>query len=263
MTYVSVRLQKRFGKNTLKSLEIAHTESMGNVWASPIARVRARHQAVAAESVSLAERLLTWGLYTAVAVTLVQTIGDLYDWLATDLRIILLNADDDRSIYPWIPTTAIFMGALALFLQNQLKPVTGFRRWLPLVLAYLSLDEMVALHEHVVNLTDWLGIGASHGRLIWPALYMPLMAVTAIALWRMARDMVPRAERFIRAALVMLATAVVLEIISKFLVDNYPNAYQVEVIVEQNLELAGWTLLGAALLSTFVRRFVRADGASV
>jgi hypothetical protein len=79
----------------------------------------------------------------------------------------------------------------------------------------------------------------------------------------MARDMVPRAERFIRAALVMLATAVVLEIISKFLVDDYPNADQVEVIVEQNLELAGWTLLGAALLSTFVRRFVRADGASV
>lgn len=235
---------------------------MGNVWASRIARVRAGHETVAGESVSLAERLLTWGLYTAVAVTLLQTIGDLYDWLATDLRIILLNADDDRSIYPWIPTTAIFMGALTLFLQNQLKPVTGFRRWLPLVLAYLSLDEMVGLHEHVVNLTDRLGIGASHGRLIWPALYMPLMAVTAIALWRMARDMAPRAERFIRAALVMLATAVVLEIISKFLVDDYPNAYQVEVIVEQNLELAGWTLLGAALLSTFVRRFVRADGAS-
>ena len=60
-----------------------------------------------------------------------------------------------------------------------------------------------------------------------------------------------------------LGTAVVLEILSKALVDDYPNAYQVELIVEQNLELAGWTLIGTALVSHAVRNLLRTPIADV
>ena len=238
-------------------LQMQILRSVTNAWASPIARVRSRRGGEIVENVGLSERLLTWGAYTAVAVTVFQTIGHLYDWLAQNLDIILLNADHDHSIYPWIPTTAIFMGALALFLKQQIRPVTGFRRWLPLILAYLSLDEMVALHERLVKVLNAIGVDSSYARVVWPALYLPLMAATAIALWRMARGMAPRAGRFIQVGLVMLAIAVVLEIFSVVLVDDYENAYQVEVIVEQNLELAGWTLIGAALLSTAVGVLMR------
>jgi len=230
-----------------------------SVWASQISRARALRQVVAStERVELSERLLTWGAYTAIAVTVIQTVGHLYDWLATDLDIILLNADHDQAIYAWVPTTAIFMGALALFLQQQIVPVTGFRRWLPAILAYLSLDEMVALHERVLKVLDKLSITASHGRVIWPLIYLPVLAATTIALWRMAGTMTTRAGLFVQTGLVMLAVAVMLEVGSVALVDDYENAYQVEVIVEQNLELAGWTLLGAALLSTAGRALANA-----
>jgi hypothetical protein len=230
-----------------------------SVWASSISRVLAGRHARMGEQAELSERLLTWGVYTAVAVTVFQTVGHLYDWLATGLDIILLNADHDQAIYAWVPTTAIFMAALALFLQQQVRPVQGFRRWVPAILAYLSLDEMVALHERVLKVLDKLSITPSHGRVIWPVLYLPMLAATTIVLWRMARTMTPRAGSFVRVSLVMLATAVVLEAASVALVDDYENAYQVEVIVEQNLELAAWTLLGAALLSTAVRVLTRAD----
>jgi hypothetical protein len=218
------------------------------------ARVRPR---ISARELPIPEQLLVWGLNVAVVVVVVQTIGHLVDWLATDLDIVLLNADSDQSIYPWIPVVAIFTGALALFLQNQITPVTGFRRWLPFVLAYLSLDEMVALHERLTTILKRLHIAIAHAREIWPVLYLPLMAATAIALWRLARTMSPRARRFIQVGLVFLATAVVLEALSAKLVDVHPTAYQIEVIVEQDLELAGWTLIGTALLAFVVGNLLR------
>src|SRR3982751_5578244 len=98
-----------------------------SVWASQVSRARALRQVAASGGRGgVSERLLTWGAYTAVAVTVIQTVGHLYDWLATDLDIILLNADHDQAIYAWVPTTAIFMAALALFLQQQVRPVQGF-----------------------------------------------------------------------------------------------------------------------------------------
>jgi hypothetical protein len=222
-----------------------------------VARRSARLKARARE-LPVPDRLLAWGFDVAVAVVVVQTIGQLVDWIATGNDIVLLNADSDQSIYPWIPVAAIYTGALALFLQGLLTPVSGFRRWLPLVLAYLSLDEMVAIHERITSILRRLHINVAHAREIWPVVYLPLMAATAIALWRMSATMVPRATRFIRVGLVFLATAVVLEALSAQLVDAHPTAYQIEVIVEQNLELAGWTLIGAALLSYVVGNLLRA-----
>ena len=223
-------------------------------------RVRTR---ISARELPIPEQLLVWGLNIAVVVVVVQTIGHLVDWLATDLDIVLLNADSDQSIYPWIPVVAIFTGALALFLQNLITPATGFRRWLPLVLAYLSLDEMVALHERLTTILKRLHIAIAHAREIWPVLYLPLMAATAIALWRLARTMSPRARRFVQCGLVFLATAVVLEALSAKLVDVHPTAYQIEVIVEQDLELAGWTLIGTALLAFVVGNLLRPAPADV
>jgi hypothetical protein len=212
----------------------------------------------AARDVALGERLLRWGGAVAVVVVVLQTIGHLVDWLATGLDIVLLNADSDQSIYPWIPVVAIFTGALALFLQQLVRPETGFRRWLPAVLAYLSLDEMVAIHERLTHILKKLHIAVAHAREIWPVIYLPLMAATAVALWRMARSMSPRARLFVQTGLVFLATAVVLEAISAKLVDVHPTAYQIEVIVEQDLELAGWTLIGTALLSFVFVSLLRA-----
>src|SRR5689334_20245846 len=172
-------------------------------------RVEAR-----AREISVPERLLAWGFNVAVAVVVVQTIGHLVDWIGTGNDIVLLNADSDQGIYPWIPVVAIYTGALALFLQGSITPVNGFRRWLPLVLAYLSLDEMVAIHERITSILRRLHINIEHAREIWPVVYLPVMAATAVVLWRMAGTMTPRAMRFIRVGLVFLATAVVLEVLS-------------------------------------------------
>ncbi len=230
--------------------------------ASAVTRARMRER-ISARELPIPERLLVWGLNIAVVVVVVQTIGHLGDWLATDLDIVLLNADSDQSIYPWVSVVAIFSGALALFLFQQLTGAVGYIRWLPLILAYLSLDEMVALHERIVRVLKALAVDESYARVIWPALYLPLIAATALALWRMSRTFVPRAARFIEVGLVFLGAAVVLEVLSKALVDDYPNIYQVEVIVEQNLELAGWTLIGTALVSHVVRSLLRTPPGNV
>jgi len=240
----------------------ADNSGMVDSAASGVTRATVRTR-FSARGLPLPDRLLVWGLNVALAVVVVQTIGHLVDWLATDLDIVLLNADSDQSIYPWVSVVAIFSGALALFLYQQLTGAVGFRRWLPFILAYLSLDEMVALHERIVRVLKALNVDESYARVIWPVLYLPLIAATALALWRMSPTFVPRAARFIKVGLVFLGTAVALEILSKALVDDYPNAYQVEVIVEQNLELAGWTLIGTALVSHVVRNLLRTPLADV
>jgi hypothetical protein len=212
----------------------------------------------------LDERLLAWAPAVAVAIVVVQTVGHVVDWLVFDLRVTLLDADSDGCIYAWIATVSIFLAAIGFFVIDRFIRPVGFRRFLAPVLAFLSLDEMVAIHEHLGRVAVWAGYSEDAGRVIWPLVYLPLIGGVAILLWRFAAATAPKGGRFVRLSLVFLGAAVLMEMASTKLADGQHGrwAYQLEVIVEQNLELVGWALIGLAVVAAAVRLLERGNVAS-
>src|SRR5512144_2132534 len=216
--------------------------------------VPARPPAVC-EAAQLGERWLAWAPGVAAAIILFQTAGHLADWLAFDLRFELFDADSDFCVYAWVATVAIFLSAVGMFVVERLDPRGGLHRLLAAALAFLSLDEMVGIHEHLGRVGVWLGYSEDAGRVVWPLVYLPLIGGVALLLWRFAETTSALGGRYIRAGLVMLGAAVVLEMGSTKLADGQHGRwlYELEVIVEQNLELVGWTLIGLVCAAAAAR----------
>lgn len=199
--------------------------------------------------------LLGWAPAVALAILTVQTVGHVVDWLAFDLDVRLLDADYDLSVYAWFATVSIFLAAAGLFVLDRFGRSRGLRRFLPAVLAFLSLDEMVGIHEHIGKAATWIGLSDDAGRAVWPLVYLPLIGGAALLLWRFAAATAEPGGRYIRTGLVLLGFAVLLEIGSTKLADGQHGrwAYELEVIVEQNAELVGWALIGLACAAAAAR----------
>jgi hypothetical protein len=123
------------------------------------------------------------------------------------------------------------------------------------VLAFLSLDEMVGIHEHIGKAAEWAGFSEDAGRAIWPLVYLPLIGGAAVLLWRFAEREQAPGRRYIQGGLLLLGAAVLLEMGSTKLADGQHGrwAYELEVIVEQNFELVGWALIGLTVAAVAVR----------
>lgn len=203
----------------------------------------------------LDEQLLAWLPGIALAIVAAQTVGHLVDWLAFDLRYGLLDADSDVCAYAWIATIGIFLSAAGVFVLDRFRPPRGLRRWLAPALAFLSLDEMVAIHEHLNRVAVWLGFSGQAGRVVWPVVYLPLIGGVALLLWHLAGELLPAATLYVRGSLALLGASVLLEMGSTKLADGQHGRwlYELEVIVEQNFEVVGWALIGLALAAIAVR----------
>ena len=213
---------------------------------------------------SFDQRLLAWIPAVALAIVAVQTVGHVVDWLAFDLDVKLLDADSDICIYAWVATVSIFLAAIGFFVIDRIVPPAGLRRYLAVVLAFLSLDEMVGIHEHIGKVAEWAGFSEDAGRAIWPLVYLPLIGGAAFLLWRFAEREQAPGRRYIQGGLLFLGAAVLLEMGSTKLADGQHGrwAYELEVIVEQNLELVGWALIGLTVAAAAVRLLDRAPAAS-
>jgi hypothetical protein len=90
---------------------------------------------------------------------------------------------------------------------------------------------------------------------LWPGLYLPLLAALAVALVAVARELPRDARRFVVAGLALLAAAVALEVLSAGVIrsghDRGSLLYELETVLEEGAELAGWILIAGALLSAF------------
>jgi hypothetical protein len=207
----------------------------------------------------LAARILSGALMLAAVAVAVQAVVDLFDLWALEREVELLLADSDVSVFSWVSVVATAWAALG---AGLLSLVDRARRKLLLfvaaIAAYLSLDDQLGLHERLGDLADRAeGLaGWEPARVLWPILYLPLLAALFAALWKLAETLPRRASRFVLAGLVLLGAAVLLELLSAGIIragfDRGSVLYELEVLLEEGAELAGWILIAGAFLSAFV-----------
>jgi hypothetical protein len=208
------------------------------------------------------ERLLSIGLWLALGLFLVQSALHLFDVYALDLRFSFIDADVEANLPSWLGVVSEFAAAFAALLLW-----VALDRWrerfvlLVGVIAFLSLDDMVGIHERVAKLDDKGYVCGACYRAFWPLVYLPLLALTFVLLWALARNAPSRARSFIRIGLGLLVLAIFLEAGSSLLVDHgwgrLSAPYELEVVLEEGAELVGWTLIATGVAAYACQTFIR------
>jgi hypothetical protein len=210
------------------------------------------------ESERLVERVIRVSVGLTVAAVLVQVASEFVNYFAFDMEVWALNVDADNNAFAWASSVAQFTVAafcLLLLLAGWWSrgPLLG----LIAILIFFSVDDIVRIHEQVSSAfrEDVLGVGGAWGRLVWPIIFMPLLAAAFILLWRFSERAPALAGRVTRIGLAMLVLAVFAEAFSTVLHlgegDSLGTAPDVvEVAVEESLELAAWILIAGAVAAT-------------
>jgi hypothetical protein len=205
----------------------------------------------------LPETILSFTAILAAEAAAFQGVAHGLNAALLDHSVSLLDAGYDHSVFGWSGEAATFAGVPAALLLSQLRPA---RRRLFLLLAatlcFLSLDDAVFIHERIGELDTHLGLGDSGGRLVWPVVYLPLLAGTLAMLLAAAREVGGQPSTVLMAGVGLLGAAVVLEVVSYALVRlgygfrDWP--FVIEILVEEGAELAGWILCAGALTAAAV-----------
>ncbi len=185
----------------------------------------------------------------AVVAAVAQGCIHYFNGFVLDFRIQMFNADDDGGVFTWASSMATAMAGLGLLLvASQVKARSRVLILLSMGLFFFSLDDTVALHERIPNLS-FIPVGHS-GRIVWIVCAMPLLAAVFVGLLAFAW----RAPEALRKAVIWglggLVIAIFLEFTSPVLFtlgsDHGKWLYELEVVAEEGLELASWILIGAA-----------------
>jgi hypothetical protein len=195
-------------------------------------------------------------LLSATAVVLL-VVTHLVNRFALDNRVNAFDADADDSAWGWAgvvaeSSTALLLGLLAVTSARR-RAVT----FAAFAVAFLSLDDFLALHERVSRIGEHLPF--SHAdRVVWPLVFLPLFAVVFVLLWRVAEGEVNAVRAIVRGGLLALVLAVGLEMGSSLLFAEGEGhgsvPYESEVAVEEALELAGWTWIAGGMAATLLDR---------
>ncbi len=207
----------------------------------------------------VASWILTAALVAATAGVAVQTAVDLVDFWAFDRSVEILLADSDVSVFSWASVAATVAVALGAVLLTTVMPRSRALLWFVAgTAAYLSLDDQLGIHERVGDLADRADslVRWEPARVFWPLVYLPLLAAFLLALRHVARRLPVRQARFLLVGIALLVAAVAFELLSAAVVragfDRSSVVYELEVVLEEGAELAGWILIAGALLSAFV-----------
>jgi hypothetical protein len=211
--------------------------------------------------------VLSLGIILATAAAGLQTAFYLFNVYVLSRRADLLDIAAETTLAAWAGTVAVFATALLCLLLAISGPAS--RKTLlgiAAATAFLSLDDATALHERVAQTaTTVLDLPVEWGRLLWPAIYLPLLLWIAAALFQLARRQNSRVRQAFLAGLTTLAAAVALEMFSGILIEraSIPEAawpMVLEIAVEEAAELVGWILIATALGSMLVRPRAQAAG---
>jgi len=212
-------------------------------------------------------RLLRPLLAVLAVATVVQSGLHVVDVALFDLRVDRWNADLDGSLAGWLGTVLTWSVAGAALLLAVLAP--GVRAPLALLsglCAFLSIDDMLQLHEVVARVALRFDTFGHSGYTLWPLVYLPLLCVIGWLLLRSARSVDVRTGRHLVAGLACLATAVLLEATAPALYalgsDHGQPLYELEVTLEEALETFGWGLIACGLLAAVVDLLLARGAAS-
>ena len=217
---------------------------------------RARYVAAPDETI---ERFLRGAIAVAIAVAVAQTAVHLANFAFIESSA--LDANDENNVFSWASSVATFSAAFAAFLRAAV--VTGGRaKFLALggILAFFSLDDAVVVHERIAaNVLDAVGGSQDLDSVVWPALYLPLLAYVVILLVGVARRSDGRTRRLLYAGLAALASAVVLEAAFAAWSTSETVGGSVHAVVggaEEVAEVGGWILIAAALTTVALRDWI-------
>ena len=148
----------------------------------------------------------------------------------------LANLDSELAIATYF-SAALLWTAAAFWLLVALSTRTRVRSlwfWWP-VLAWLALDEGIAIHERVEK---WSGVD-------WQILYLPILAIAAIAWWGVVRTYrnQQHINRWLLAGAVGWAFTLLLELIEHWGGEPAtPILYNTAMVTEETLEMVGSTI---------------------
>jgi hypothetical protein len=204
----------------------------------------------------LGERLLRIGIQLAVFAVAVQTVAHLSNEFLLDDRVQGLDADIEGNVFTWASAVTTFTVGVAAFLHAE--AFSTRRREFGALAAlgiWFSLDDAIQVHERVaLGLgEDVLGIADFVAVRLWLVLYLPLLLVAGFLLLKLAEVLWPPAGRTIRVGLILLVGSIPVEIAgagTRWL-DNRGTSVpeDLRVALEEGLELAGWILVAAGLMT--------------
>ena len=194
-------------------------------------------------------RIMRWSLYVAIFGATSQGIIHFVNVVLLDAKFALLNADVDIGVFTWASSLATGIAAFGVVLvAAQLFRFRKLMLGVGGILAFFSLDDAVGIHERIS--IDKIGPIAHASRIAWIAFSLPLLAAAFLGLLAFGL----RAPDVLRKTLIWGLSALVLAIslegtspILFALGSDHGNwLYELEVVFEEGLELAGWILIGAA-----------------
>lgn len=200
--------------------------------------------------VVMERRIVSTACWIAVAAVILQSATQLTNF-AIEADVDALNADEEHNAFAWASSVSTFAAAFFLFVPavaaGTLDRLTVA---LSASIAFLSLDDALSLHERLAERSvDVLDLEFSLQRVVWPVVYLPLLALVFVILLRMAHQHSGWTGTALKAGLLLLAAAILAELTSALYVDDgedsWPNT--LEVTLEEGLELAGWILIAGAL----------------
>jgi hypothetical protein len=194
------------------------------------------------------ERILSAGLSFAVIAAVGQTAVHLVNAAFFDKP--QFNVNLEHNVFAWAGTVSSFAVAFVALVTAVAVPAYRARfGLLAAITGFFSLDDMVQIHERLgTDTAESLGLPNWFDSLLWPALYLPLLAGALALLLSFARAAPQRPRRFVEVALVLLVFAVAAEAVSAGWTGS-PTAWPhvLEGAVEEAAELAAWILIAAAL----------------
>jgi hypothetical protein len=195
--------------------------------------------------------ILRFGFLVAAVGIAVQTVLHLVGYLALDGDYAFLSLDSDDGLFAWVTGALALVGAMSCVVLGLTTSRPRAYFGLAAVLALFSLDDVLAIHERVGHEHFGLGPDINIGRVVWPAVYSPILVVAAVLIWTVARRAPLPVGAVIRAGLVGLAAGLALEIASvvlfQFSWGPLSRPYEAEVMLEEGFELAGLTLVVTGL----------------
>jgi hypothetical protein len=208
--------------------------------------------------VTESDRVLRAGVVLAVTGVAVQTAGHLVNLYLLDDRYSSLDVSAEHTAFAWASSVATFGAACAALLLAR-RPNPGSRRLMALLgvlLAFLSLDDFVEVHERLGTWTeDVLGLPEAIGPRIWLLVYLPVLATAALLLLWSARNAPPRAARYQAAGIALLIAATLSEgvgVLTKLLEEHgLESPHRLRAALEEGHELGGWIVLAAGLAAAF------------
>jgi hypothetical protein len=196
---------------------------------------------------STADQLLRISGALAIAGAGFLLVGGLVDYFLFDERIEDLNPKLEGNLLTWLSVVAVFGGAFAAALHALILPGRrGQFAALAAIFAFLSLDDMVQIHERVASKLEPLFF--EH---IESVIFLPLFVAAFLIVWRLAREVPARAGQFLRVAMLLLVAAVVVDLFATVTMnleeEGTPWPHAVRIAIEEALELSGWILVSGTL----------------